>query len=62
MSANMKIKLLEPKARGLMLELEELGLIEILHESNAELKAKYLEKLQGKNLLRLDPTKLNLDE
>lgn len=54
MSSTIKIKLVDPKARGLLQELEHLGIIEILDDSNSKIKAKYLNQLSGKNLKDLD--------
>lgn len=54
MSSTIKIKLVDPKARGLIQELEHLGIIEILDDSNSKIKAIYLDQLSGKNLKDLD--------
>ena len=54
MSSIINIKLVDPKARGLIQELEYLGIIEILHDNNSIIKSKYLDQLSGKNLKNLD--------
>ena len=48
------LTILDPKVKGLLSELENLGLIALDSSESDKIKEKYLRKLEGKNLLDLD--------
>lgn len=48
------ISILNPKVKGILKELVELGLIEIPNNHNEKIKQTYIDKLGGKNLIDID--------
>lgn len=55
----LKIDILDPKVKGILSELENLGLIKIQDDDIQIKKKRIAEKLEGKDLLSMDEDELN---